>query len=133
MFFFFFSSRRRHTRCLSDWSSDVCSSDLEPTGVIYHNEFIDNWYTYLGYGIAVNGSPSTWKGSVTLGSENALFIEDNFFDLNRHCVTASNGAIYVARYNTVKDNYQDAGAFDAHGLTPSWPRGTRSVEIYNNT
>src|SRR5205814_4866791 len=24
----FFSSRRRHTRCLSDWSSDVCSSDL---------------------------------------------------------------------------------------------------------
>src|SRR5262245_66435156 len=28
MSFFFFSSRRRHTRCLSDWSSDVCSSDL---------------------------------------------------------------------------------------------------------
>src|SRR5205814_8049020 len=22
---------RRHTRCLSDWSSDVCSSDLSPT------------------------------------------------------------------------------------------------------
>src|SRR5258705_9353156 len=31
IFFFFFSSRRRHTRCLSDWSSDVCSSDLGPT------------------------------------------------------------------------------------------------------
>src|SRR5215470_16126058 len=29
MFFFFFSSRRRHTRCYRDWSSDVCSSDLE--------------------------------------------------------------------------------------------------------
>src|SRR5438045_7300977 len=28
VFYFFFSSRRRHTRCLSDWSSDVCSSDL---------------------------------------------------------------------------------------------------------
>src|SRR5947199_3219096 len=27
-YIFFFSSRRRHTRCLSDWSSDVCSSDL---------------------------------------------------------------------------------------------------------
>src|SRR5207245_6695941 len=24
----FFSSRRRHTRCYRDWSSDVCSSDL---------------------------------------------------------------------------------------------------------
>src|SRR5437588_9601353 len=29
VFFFFFSSRRRHTRSLCDWSSDVCSSDLD--------------------------------------------------------------------------------------------------------
>src|SRR5205814_6434648 len=28
-------SRRRHTRCLSDWSSDVCSSDLR-----FHERFI---------------------------------------------------------------------------------------------
>src|SRR6266542_6537199 len=28
LLFFFFSSRRRHTRCYRDWSSDVCSSDL---------------------------------------------------------------------------------------------------------
>src|SRR5690606_41195346 len=27
--FFFFSSRRRHTRFSRDWSSDVCSSDLD--------------------------------------------------------------------------------------------------------
>src|ERR1041385_9231327 len=27
-FFFLFSSRRWHTRCSRDWSSDVCSSDL---------------------------------------------------------------------------------------------------------
>src|SRR5207245_8159878 len=26
---FFLSSRRRHTRCYRDWSSDVCSSDLD--------------------------------------------------------------------------------------------------------
>src|ERR1017187_1751551 len=26
---FFFSSRRRHTRYIGDWSSDVCSSDLK--------------------------------------------------------------------------------------------------------
>src|SRR5437588_12511897 len=31
-FFFFFSSRRRHTRSLCDWSSDVCSSDLNRDG-----------------------------------------------------------------------------------------------------
>src|SRR5256886_12306960 len=29
IFFFFFSSRRRHTRFDCDWSSDVCSSDLQ--------------------------------------------------------------------------------------------------------
>src|SRR5262245_62545419 len=49
VFFFFFSSRRRHTRCLSDWSSDVCSSDLDSfdaevqspvVGGGYHGVFI---------------------------------------------------------------------------------------------
>src|SRR5437879_2001873 len=30
---FFFSSRRRHTRYIGDWSSDVCSSDLAAAGI----------------------------------------------------------------------------------------------------
>src|SRR5689334_23965516 len=38
---FFFSSRRRHTRWNCDWSSDVCSSDLQryalPLGVVERN------------------------------------------------------------------------------------------------
>src|SRR5215469_17506371 len=54
-FFFFFSSRRRHTRSLRDWSSDVCSSDLDgvgPTiaasiiewfGVDWHRAIVDKW------------------------------------------------------------------------------------------
>src|SRR2546422_365045 len=33
--FFFFSSRRRHTRCSRDWSSDVCSSDLRKVRFVY--------------------------------------------------------------------------------------------------
>src|SRR3989442_9313324 len=33
--FFFFSSRRRHTRCGRDWSSDVCSSDLFRSSMEY--------------------------------------------------------------------------------------------------
>src|SRR6266571_6336724 len=32
--FFFFSSRRRHTRLTCDWSSDVCSSDLDKMPVV---------------------------------------------------------------------------------------------------
>src|SRR2546426_6785657 len=37
--FFFFSSRRRHTRLQGDWSSDVCSSDLDP---VVHGEVADH-------------------------------------------------------------------------------------------
>src|SRR5258705_9025791 len=43
--FFFFSSRRRHTRCLSDWSSDVCSSDLQTlleNGLVDQLNFVVN-------------------------------------------------------------------------------------------
>src|SRR5699024_3464337 len=36
-FCFFFSSRRRHTRSKRDWSSDVCSSDLQR-----------DWYVMVG-------------------------------------------------------------------------------------
>src|SRR5438093_6068278 len=36
-FVFFFSSRRRHTRLVSDWSSDVCSSDLIKLADRLHN------------------------------------------------------------------------------------------------
>src|SRR5258705_3746996 len=38
--FFFFSSRRRHTRCLSDWSSDVCSSDLCTEDIVHALELM---------------------------------------------------------------------------------------------
>src|SRR6266478_2243633 len=34
LLFFFFSSRRRHTRFDCDWSSDVCSSDLDARVVL---------------------------------------------------------------------------------------------------
>src|SRR3989304_1632641 len=35
---FFFSSRRRHTSCSRDWSSDVCSSDLFPFYNLYETK-----------------------------------------------------------------------------------------------
>src|SRR6266542_5003380 len=35
---FFFSSRRRHTRCYRDWSSDVCSSDLDTLSLTMEGE-----------------------------------------------------------------------------------------------
>src|SRR5439155_15501110 len=43
LFFFFFSSRRRHTRWPRDWSSDVCSSDLDDGGVAQTWDKGGNW------------------------------------------------------------------------------------------
>src|SRR5205814_7730148 len=52
-FFFFLSSRRRHTRCLSDWSSDVCSSDLDRAGsVLIHlgnEQFLERYKVYMAH------------------------------------------------------------------------------------
>src|SRR5262249_56247047 len=45
---FFFSSRRRHTRLVSDWSSDVCSSDLNRC-VCRHRELYDVSSRYMAY------------------------------------------------------------------------------------
>src|SRR5437588_2209847 len=44
--FFFFSSRRRHTRSLCDWSSDVCSSDLM-VGVLTAVSVFSIWFINL--------------------------------------------------------------------------------------
>src|SRR6267378_4545657 len=57
-FFFFFSSRRRHTRSLRDWSSDVCSSDLFASRDVEANKKI---FVNMG------GTP------ITGGNETVLF------------------------------------------------------------
>src|SRR5260221_2921590 len=47
--FFFFSSRRRHTRSLCDWSSDVCSSDLRYPVAGGHRARVARPLTLAGY------------------------------------------------------------------------------------
>src|SRR5205814_5060951 len=50
-----FSSRRRHTRCLSDWSSDVCSSDLGILDTLLEA----GWIRPKGHK-QTPGRPATW-------------------------------------------------------------------------
>src|SRR5215208_7400996 len=62
MCFFFFSSRRRHTRWPRDWSSDVCSSDLDSLGFFYsaitgYLGFEVNEGEYKVMGLAPYGEP----------------------------------------------------------------------------
>src|SRR5438445_10570239 len=47
-FFFFFSSRRRHTRYWRDWSSDVCSSDLQINPEIFLRRIVHDLVNEIG-------------------------------------------------------------------------------------
>src|SRR5690606_39548308 len=62
---FFFSSRRRHTRVSRDWSSDVCSSDLDTTQSTGTN---DGDVPQDGPAVTAAG---TLAGLVTVGADEA--------------------------------------------------------------
>ena len=103
-------------------------------GVIFGNEFIDNYspaLRNLGYGVVVYGG-GTWP-ELSLGTQNAVFVEDNYFSGNRHNIASNNGSTYVFRHNTVigLEPAKDFAMTDAHGMSSS-TRGSRSYEIYDN-
>ena len=103
-------------------------------GVIYNNTFINNFSTNLmnlGYGVVVYGG-GAWP-ALDLGSENAVFVEDNYFSGNRHSIASNNASVFVFRYNNVlgQESAKDFAMTDSHGLSSS-PRGSRSYEIYHN-
>src|SRR5215813_7113013 len=64
---FFFSSRRRHTRCGRDWSSDVCSSDLDL------DQSLEYWQDAVGLRVL-----SRENGTAEVGADAPLvrFVEE---------------------------------------------------------
>src|SRR5690554_3362447 len=72
---FFFSSRRRHTRCGRDWSSDVCSSDLFQ--IVHRLNNIKILPRAAGAGNEVN--------TTTAQAETFQNIKTDFDFLNRVC------------------------------------------------
>src|SRR5687768_18483098 len=83
-FFFFFSSRRRHTRCSRDWSSDVCSSDLEylsMRGLIQLQNTLSMIRENLNPDVDIAGILPTMVDSRTLHAKEAIeILEENFGD-----------------------------------------------------
>ena len=108
-------------------------SDRNPNqrGVIFKNRFVENFRVGLGYGISV-ASGGRDSSEVQFGSENFVFIEDNFFSKNRHSVASNLGATYVLRHNIIVDNYPNYSAVDTHGQTHDELAGTKGIEVYQN-
>src|SRR5437762_12417477 len=83
---FFFSSRRRHTRYIGDWSSDVCSSDLVPDDELsLAARFIDHWRA-ITLGLGRQRFPQLFAGILMEGDHDAAFAAyqaDQFFEIGR--------------------------------------------------
>jgi hypothetical protein len=104
-------------------------------GVIFKNKFLNNYnpaMQNLGYGVMVIGKGS-WS-TLSLGTAEAVFVEDNEFVGSRHDIASNNGSRYVFRHNvsTISDATKVYAKIDAHGYTGN-PHGSRSYEIYENT
>src|SRR5256884_7913506 len=69
LYVFFFASRRRHTRCSRDWSSDVCSSDLDvtpATATVQAGQTVPLTATPRdANGAALSGRAVTWSSNST--------------------------------------------------------------------
>lgn len=112
-------------------------------GVIFNNRFHDNYNpddpaNGEGYGVTVHGDPYDPSGPrpplPPLGSGNAVHIEDNCFDTNRHGIASGRNSFYVLRHNQFRGNTitRNTSMIDAHGATQGVPNGSRGFEIYDN-
>jgi len=130
--------------CKFQWFSSralevIFSNENYVKGLISDNIFLEN-YGGTGYGVSVGMSNCNSWYSITPGTENTLYIEDNYFSRHRHCVATSKGGRYVFRYNRVERNAINQ-AVDMHGgqpaineaYYPEYKYSSRFTEIYSNT
>ena len=110
-------------------------------GVIYWSDFVSDFkcqpypLSCEGYGVSVYGVRNQAWPALSLGSQNAVFVEDSYFRDDRHGIASNEGSRYVLRNSTLvtTQRTRDFGMIDAHGRNSSYPPGSRSWELYNNT
>ena len=113
-------------------------------GIVYNNEFTDNvaWRGgddfSRGYAMNVGvwGEVTDWV-DVEPGTDNFVFIEDNYFARQRPAVAGAQGALYVFRHNLRELSSSESAALDMHPAYPDWgwdyPYASRFTETYENT
>src|SRR5256885_416404 len=97
--FFFFSSRRRHTRLQGDWSSDVCSSDLD-LAVLQRSRLIQR----LALDPLGHQRRRGNRGTAAVGLETRILDDTGFgidLDLQLHHVAAGRSADHAGAHRFV--------------------------------
>ena len=114
---FFFSSRRRHTRFTSDWSSDVCSSDL----VFEISWLIGSvvWFIAIGFGILFV-IQKTRLGYLIAGVLSwvtiAFWLFDNFYVVFDLSLIAQEPNIYMTLRNFLGVMIAGIAVFSSHNV-----------------
>src|SRR2546429_2594925 len=102
---FFFSSRRRHTRCSRDWSSDVCSSDLayeeRRHPVLKSAKAINTWDTLIK---ATDDSIAELVMNMHQDPKHATHYQQNITDRKSTRLNSSHGYISYAVFCLKKKN-----------------------------
>src|SRR5256884_6869248 len=148
---FFFSSRRRHTRCSRDWSSDVCSSDLlgallatakdysgtphagipfdRPTGTraaACSHKFafkIVLSLVFVLFSLAIESVAQTPSGPVNISGQNGTVIDGvHITNPNGDCLTITNSTNITVRRSEI-------GPCGGHGINIS---GGGTINIYDS-
>ena len=129
-FCFFFSSRRRHTRYIGDWSSDVCSSDLRD---ITNKELIQGFKDITGKNFFKTPDPDQLPGNrqeldmyLQLNYKQAIEIAEeetisNIFDYNKYEETKKRLAydLAVLGISAVKTNFNLANGITVEYVDPA--------------
>lgn len=106
-----------------------------PVGLVDHCTFTNSaiafYAGFIGGAGFMQSSNQIWAAPLGLGTNNALFMEDNSFvsnvDVYMYCFDCNGGSRFVFRHNTIQDMH-----LNNHGVQSNTNRGARSFEIYNN-
>src|SRR5690554_5137267 len=114
-FFFFFSSRRRHTRCGRDWSSDVCSSDLRPKLLVYNGDVLlaDSVYS-VEYKDNINAGIASVTVSMK-GNYSGLYTTTFKIDKKTPIIITPPKASDIVLGNTLKSSVLSGAIMDIEG------------------
>src|SRR5215213_10260286 len=118
--FFFFSSRRRHTRLVSDWSSDVCSSDLRRSedGALVGWLNVSDIVRGALQGANVSyGGVATHRGQGYMSEALELVLQEAFVTLDLHRLEANIQPANAGSLGLVR-----RAGFELEGFSPGYLR-----------